>query len=79
VQQQPEQRSTGDAGQAAAPVEFLIEFIRQVIRNNPQGDLYKLAMYAANDRVPLTEEQQVAFLRAIYHEQDRSYWPKGFF
>jgi hypothetical protein len=77
--QSAEQRPEGHAGEAAAPVEFLIAFTRALIRNNPSGDSIALAMRSAQDICPLTPEQEVQFLRAVGVEVDRSPWPKGFF
>jgi hypothetical protein len=79
VLQLPEQRSAGDAGPAAAPVEFLIAFARALIRNHPSGDSIALAMRSANGVCPLTPEQEAQFRKAVDIEVDRSPWPKGFF
>lgn len=73
-----------DAGEApgqeaGAPVEFLIAFVRNIIRENPSHDVYYLAMAAAKKECPITAEQEVAFAKAIAHERDQSFWPKGFF
>lgn len=76
-----EQRSPSDAGQdpRTIPIEFLIAFVRQIIRQCPSPDAIYLAMCAATDAYPLTEEQRAAFLHAVRHEQASSNWPKGFF
>ena len=74
-----EQRSTGDAGQVAAPVEFLIAFARALIRAHPSPDCIALAMRSAKGACPLTPEQEVQFRRAVDIEVDNSGWPKGFF
>lgn len=79
VLQLDEQRSTGDAGQAAAPVEFLIAFARALIRAHPSPDCMALAMRSAKGACPLTPEQEVQFRKAVDIEVDRSPWPKGFF
>lgn len=69
------------AGQdpSAIPVEFLIAFVRQIIRLCPSSDALHLATRAASDKYPLTEAQIAAFLRAVRHEQAASPWPEGFF
>jgi len=74
-----EQRSAGDAGEAAAPVEFLIAFVRHLIRNNPSGDCLALAIYAAAREFHITNEQAKKFIQAVMHEKENSPWPKGFF
>jgi hypothetical protein len=74
-----EQRSEGDAGQAAAPVEFLIAFARALIRAHPSPDCISLAMRSANGVCQLTPEQEAQFRKAVDIEVDRSPWPKGFF
>jgi len=74
-----EQRSTGDAGQTAAPVEFLIAFARALIRVNPSPDCIELAMLSAKGACQLTPEQEAQFRKAVDIEVDRSPWPKGFF
>lgn len=74
-----EQRSEGHADQAAAPVEFLIAFVRSLIRNNPSGDCIALAMRSASSVCPLTPEQEAQFRRAVDIEVNNSHWPKGFF
>jgi len=84
VLRKSEHRSPANAGEApeeipAVPVEFLICFIRQVIRTYPSGDVYFLAMRAAKHDFPLTEEQQAAFMKAVFAESKRSAWPDGFF
>lgn len=74
-----EQRSAGDAGQAAAPVEFLIAFARALIRAHPSPDCISLAMRSANRACQLTPDQEAKFRKAVDIEVDRSPWPKGFF
>lgn len=74
-----EQRSTGDAGQAAAPFEFLIAFARALIRAHPSPDCIALAMRSAKGACPLTSEQEAQFRKAVDIEVDNSGWPKGFF
>lgn len=74
-----EQRSAGDAGEVAAPVEFLIAFTRALIRNNPSEDSLALALYAAAREFNITPEQAQQFLKAVMHEKENSPWPKGFF
>lgn len=60
-------------------VEFLIEFCRALIRNNPSSDVMFLAFLAASRKVPLTKEQAEAFFKALNVEMAKSPWPKGFF
>lgn len=79
VLQLAEQRSEGDAGEAAVPVQFLIAFVRAMIRNRPSGDLISLSMSSARGAVPITDEQAKAFMRAVLVEAENSPWPKGFF
>lgn len=74
-----EQRSARDANQAAVPVQFLIAFVRAMIRNRPSGDLISLSMGSARGLVPISDDQAKAFLKAVYTEVDESPWPKGFF
>jgi len=63
----------------AVPVEYMISFVRAMIREFPSSDGFSLAMYAAGREVPITEKQKQAFLRAVTHEVEESAWPKGFF
>lgn len=74
-----EQRSAGDAGQDPVPVQFLIAFVRHLIRNNPSGDCLALAIYAAAAEFQITNEQARQFIKAVMHEKENSHWPKGFF
>ena len=77
--QSSEHGPEGYAGEAAAPVEFLIAFTRALIRNHPSGDSIALAMSSANGVCPLTPAQEAQFLKAVGLEVNRSPWPKGFF
>ena len=61
------------------PVEYMMAFVRALIRGNPSGDLIALSMYQADHEVPISKEQREAFIKAVGHETDRSPWPKGFF
>lgn len=36
-------------------------------------------MAAAKGMVPLTKEQEAAFMKAVFAEAKRSVWPEGFF
>jgi hypothetical protein len=72
LQQSVEQR-------LSAPVEFLIEFTRALIKQNPSSDLFYLAMYAAEAKVSLTTEQKALFIKAVSAEARQSAWPEGFF
>jgi len=63
----------------AAPVEFLIEFVRCLIRQHPSADLLHLSLLGAKSKVPITPEQELRFLKAITAEVGQSPWPKGFF
>jgi hypothetical protein len=79
VLQLDEQRSAGDVGQDPVPVEFLVAFVRHLIRNNPSGDCLALAIYAAAGEFSITNEQARKFIQAVMHEKENSPWPKGFF
>ena len=70
-----EQRQDGDA----PPIEFLIAFVRNLIRENPSSDGLYLAMSGAAREVGITTEQAAAFTKAVMAEQRRSAWPAGFF
>ena len=70
-----EQRS----GRNAASIEFLIAFVRHLIRENPSSDALYLAMRAAAKEVGITQEQAQLFRAAIMMEQRKAPWPKGFF
>ena len=78
-----EQRSTDDVGLSpgqeavGVSIQFLIAFVRAMIRNNPSEDLYTLSMMTAEAEIPITDEQKSAFLRAILHEAKNG--PEGFF
>lgn len=76
-----EQRQAGDASQAEAAeaVQFLIFFVRELIRNNPSSDVLYLSMAAAADRANLTKDQAEKFIAWVMDQQDKSPWPKGFF
>lgn len=63
----------------AVPIQFLIAFIRNVIRQHPSGDIYYLAMASAKRMFPITKEQEQAFMKAVLHETKNSVWPQGFF
>jgi len=63
----------------AIPVEFLLVFVRALIRAHPSQDLYDMAMVAADREVPLTTKQKAAFKLAVMNEAEQSIWPKGFF
>ena len=78
---EPEHGPPGDAppNPQAINVQFLIAFIRQVIREMPSMDVYYLALSAAKHQFPLTSEQEQAFMNAILNETKSSPWPDGFF
>jgi hypothetical protein len=73
------QQSERAKGEDAIPVAFLLAYVRCLIRNNPSGDLHALSLAGARRMVPITDEQEQAFLKAIAHEAEQSHWPKGFF
>jgi hypothetical protein len=66
-------------GGEAVNVQFLIAFVRNMIRNNPSSDLWQLSMYAAMKEVPITDEQKAAFEKAVLNEVKQAPWPDGFF
>ena len=66
-------------GSTPVPIDFLIHFVRAMIRLRPSEDVFALAMMNANKEVPLTDEQRELFEKAVKHEADQSIWPKGFF
>jgi hypothetical protein len=68
----------GQEGDAAS-VEFLVAFVRHMIRNNPSSDTLFLAVLAASKEVGITQEQANEFVAAILSEQRKSHWPKDFF
>ncbi len=72
-------QSTEQRPEEAAPVGFLIDFVRALIRLNPSRDCMYLALASAKAKHPLTEKQTKAFVAAICGEMDQSAWPKGFF
>jgi hypothetical protein len=63
----------------AAPVEFLIAFVRSLIRIHPSSDALALAMRSALGQVPMTDQQVKKFIKAVSAETEQSGWPKGFF
>jgi len=75
------ERNRADQKEESDPikVDFLIEFCRSLIRNNPNGDTIYLAFLAARKRVSLTDDEAKAFLKAVGVEMGKSHWPKGFF
>ena len=75
---EPEHGTPDNAGEAI-PFEFLIAFVRSIIREHPSGDVYLLAMANAKRMFPITPEQELAFMEAVRHETKGSPWPKGFF
>lgn len=79
VLQSDEQRSEGDAGQAAVTIDFLIAFTRSLIRNNPSEDSIFLALHAAAAQANITRAQAEAFIKAVMMEKEKSPWPLGFF
>ena len=60
--------------------EILLEFIRALIKNNPNGDILYLSIMAAADKTNATEEEIELLKRAIREEINTtpSHWPKGF-
>jgi hypothetical protein len=74
----PEHGASEDAGKAI-PVEFLLAFVRCMIREYPSSDVYYLAVASAKKMFPITPEQELAFMKAVMHETTKSRWPKGFF
>lgn len=78
VLRKPEHRAPDNAGEAI-PFEFLIAFVRRIIRENPSTDVYYLAMAGAKRMCPITPEQEEAFMQAVLHEAENNEWPKDFF
>ena len=66
-------------GPPAVPVEYLLAFVRSLIRIHPSCDAIALATAQAGEAFPLTEEQSKAFQKAVSHEAEQTMWPKGFF
>jgi len=87
VLQRSKQRSTGLAvvrpeGSGAAPAvrpQLVVEFLRALIRNNPNGDVMFLSLYAAAKVTGATKEECGLMMAAIEGEMAQSVWPKGFF
>ena len=71
----PELGQEGDA----PSIEFLVTFLRHLIRNNPSSDVLMLTMLSASKEAGITVEQANKFIAAILEEQGKSHWPKGFF
>jgi len=63
----------------AVNIQFLIAFVRHMLRTNPSSDLCVLSMMAAEREVFISDEQRVAFMRAVCGEMAKSNWPEGFF
>jgi hypothetical protein len=75
-----EQRQEGDVSEAEFQAfRFLVAFTRNLIRNNPSGDVITLSLYAAAADANLDVKQAKAFVQWVLHEQENSPWPKGFF
>ena len=68
----------GQEGDAPS-IEFLVAFVRHLIRNNPSSDTLFLAVLAAPKEVGITQEQANKFVAAVLDEQEKSGWPKDFF
>ena len=72
-----------EAGEPARPdqlrPEFLIEFIRELIKNNPNGDLLSLSLVTAARRTSATSEEEMLLKKAIKQTAEQSMWPTGFY
>lgn len=68
----------GQEGDAPS-IEFLVAFVRHLIRNNPSSDTLFLAVLAASKEVGITQKQANEFVAAVMDEQKKSHWPEGFF
>ena len=77
--QSAQQRPQGNADQYPIPVEFLIAFVRHMIRNNPSQDCILMAMSSAAREFGISEAQSKEFIKAVMHETKQSAWPPGFF
>lgn len=60
--------------------EFLIEFVRSIIKNNPNGDILYLSIMEAASKTAATPEE-VELLKEALREVTAgpTPWPKGFF
>lgn len=56
----------------AAPIEFLIDFVRALIRLNPSSDCMYLALASAKGKHSLTDAQTKSFVEAICSEMGQS-------
>ena len=87
LQQRPSDQVAGDRRgllqsdeqRPPVPVEFLLAFVRALIRNHPSTDAMYLALAAASRQVPISKKQGEAFIEAVTQEMESSVWPKGFF
>lgn len=68
----------GQEGDAPS-IEFLVSFVRHLIRNCPSSDVLMLSVLAASKEAGITSEQATEFIKAVLEEQGKSHWPKGFF
>ena len=60
--------------------EFVLEFLRSIIKNNPNGDVLALSMMEAAKNTSATKEEIAILKEAVRGEmRSGSMWPKGFF
>ena len=70
----------GESPEAQARrAQFLVAFVRALLRMNPNEDLVLLAMRAAVNESGATREDAELLLQSILVEVARSPWPKDFF
>jgi hypothetical protein len=80
VLQLAEQHQEGDVSEAEFQMfRFLVAFTKELVRNNPSGDVITLSLYAAAAEANIDEAQAKSFVHWVLQEQKNSHWPQGFF
>ena len=60
--------------------EFVLEFLRSIIKNNPNGDVLALSLMEAAANTSATKEEIDVLRQAIRGEvQKGSFFPRGFY
>ena len=79
VLQPVEQLSTRNADYPAAAIEFLIVFVRHLIRKNPSQDLLMLSIWSAASELGVDRKQAEKIIKVVMSEAAQTSWPPGFF
>jgi len=74
-------RAAGGSNEIPLPrPEFLIEFVRAIIKNNPNGDILYLSIMAAADKTNASKDEIKMLTQAVRDiSAGPTPWPKGFY